>query len=105
MGSINKNFKVYELCLVDDNRTRIEQYYVNEARTLNEVASLIGCSNNTLMVALGVLGYEVEPWTKERVRTQKIRINNLIKSRKITRKLPFMKEAYLLSKEEIKENA
>lgn len=33
-----------------------------------ELATDFGCSNNTMMITLGVLGYPVEPWAEEQVK-------------------------------------
>jgi uncharacterized protein YjcR len=38
-----------------------------EGMHVKELAVKYECSNNTMMVLIGVLGFEVEPWAKDQV--------------------------------------
>jgi len=54
------------LDLVKTKGPEIEKRYEDGAN-YKELAKEFGCSNNTMMITLGVLGYEYEPWAKEQV--------------------------------------
>lgn len=54
------------LDLVKDHKTEIEKEY-EEGKDIKTLAKEYKCSNNTMMITIGVLGYEVEPWAKDQV--------------------------------------
>lgn len=54
------------LDLVKEKSQEIEKRYEAGAN-YKELAIEFGCSNNTMMITLGVLGYDYEPWAKEQV--------------------------------------
>jgi len=54
------------LDLVKEKGPEIEKKY-EAGDDYKKLATEFGCSNNTMMITLGVLGYEYEPWAKEQV--------------------------------------
>jgi len=77
-----QRMSVIKICTNPDIKSRVIQLYEKECRPLKETAAMIGCSNNTMMVALGVLGYPYEPFFKERVETQKLKVKKALEKRK-----------------------
>ena len=64
--SVKKVKHVRVLDLVKDKAPEIEKEYEAGAN-YKELATKFGCSNNTMMITLGVLGYDYEPWAKDQV--------------------------------------
>lgn len=62
----DKKKHVRVLDLVKNKGTEIEKEYEDGA-DYKKLATKFGCSNNTMMITLGVLGYDYEPWAKEQV--------------------------------------
>ena len=54
------------LDLVRDKSAEIEKEY-EAGMNYKDLATEFGCSNNTMMITLGVLGYDYEPWAKDQV--------------------------------------
>ncbi|WP_373074011.1 hypothetical protein [Sulfurimonas sp.] len=53
--------------LYKDKADEIAKSY-ESGKHYKELAKEFECSNNTMMITLGVLGYEVEPWAQEQVK-------------------------------------
>jgi len=64
------------LDLVKNKAKEIEIAYEKAGLSINGLANKFGCSHNTMMITLGTLGYEVEPWTKPFVEKNLARIKN-----------------------------
>ena len=54
------------LTLVKNHKEDIEKKY-ESGSDIKTLAKEYGCSNNTMMITIGVLGYEIEPWAREQV--------------------------------------
>jgi uncharacterized protein YjcR len=63
-NKVRKHTRVLDL--VKEQAAEIEKDY-EAGVSPKELATKFGCSNNTMMITLGVLGYEHEPWAKEQV--------------------------------------
>ena len=63
---MEKKKPVRVLDLVKDKGQEIEKKY-EDGSDVKTLAKEYNCSNNTMMVTIGVLGYEVEPWAKDQV--------------------------------------
>lgn len=57
------------LTLVKEHGKDIEKKY-EDGLDIKTLAKEYNCSNNTMMITIGVLGYEVEPWAKEQVQNK-----------------------------------
>ena len=48
--------------LFDKHKDDLKNKYQNENKTIKELAQEYGCSNNTMMITIGLIGFDVEPW-------------------------------------------
>lgn len=60
---MSKKKPVRVLDLVKDHGKEISKKYEG-GMDIRGLAEVYGCSHNTMMIAIGTLGYEVEPWAR-----------------------------------------
>ena len=49
--------------------------------SVDKLAELYGCSHNTMMVVIGMLGYPVENWCKPRIEKQLENVKKILATR------------------------
>lgn len=85
---MSKKKPVRVLDLVKDKAKEISKQYEG-GMDIRSLAEEHGCSHNTMMITIGTLGYEVEPWARPFVK-KKLEALERDKLKRIKKKQPIL---------------
>lgn len=85
---MSKKKPVRVLDLVKNKGKEISKQY-EDGMDIRQLAEEYGCSHNTMMITIGTLGYEVEPWARKFVK-RKLEALERERLKRIKKKQPIL---------------